>query len=701
MSSLKELFKKNQVSILYVIFVFSIISIISWGMNKFVKKTIISNVESQLVNSTKSNINLIKISMFTSVKNHLKGIAEKNKQIIEKIYEKSQNGLMSEDNAKKMVNDILQSQTIGKEGYIYCINSSGIIAIHPKKNLINENVNHYEFIREQIKRKNGYIEYKWKNPGEYKKRSKVLYMVYFEPWDWILSVSAYLDEFLNIVDKKDFRHQILSIQFWQTGYAYVMDTNGNIIVHPKLEGQNMKYLPFVKEMCAKKSGKITYSWKNPDEKNKRLKLVLYGYIQELDWIVASSAYFDEFYAPISVLNSFFWSIVFISLAIILPITFYMKKKIFKPLRLVQNMSMHLIKFDLSNQFSDSQIQSSSEETQKLMCGMNTMIDEFCKLIGEVKMNGVKLLTASESIVSTLKDLSENSDLTQSKANNVAGASEQMATNFSSIVMTSEEVSTSIKRMTNSSAKLSDYINKVARQIKDISKSISTVGQHAVDGAKISDEAMMMSKNAHETINSLDDAAKEIGGVTQLIKRIADKTNLLALNASIEAASAGEAGKGFSVVAASIQKFAEQSNQAAENIAERIVNVQEKTAETIGVIDKITRIINKINESSETISASVNEQIHHTEDIVDNATHANTLSKEIVIAMDKLLSGANDISKKLAETEEGAAEITKNIQDVDQSTQKSHTNIQDIHQLASEMNQMAQEFKTLIKKFNIK
>jgi methyl-accepting chemotaxis protein len=700
MSSFISITKKFQLPLLYAVFVLFIFSISSLILNRFVKQTIISNVENQLINSTKSNLNLIKISMFTSVKNHLRAIAENNRQIVENLYTQYQQGLMSENEAKKIAQDILMCQKIGRYGYIYCISSSGVLVLHPKKALISKNIFQYPFVRKQVKLKKGYLEYKWKNPDDKIKRSKVLYMAYFEPWDWIISASSYYDDFFHMVDVNDFRKQILSIQYGKTGYAYVINSKGTLIVHPKLEGQNLSKIPIVKQMCKQKTGKDTYVWQNPDEKKSRLKMVVFDYIPEMDWIVASSAYFDEFYAPLNILQVIIGLIILIITAILLPITIYFKKKIFHPLIVIHDLSTHLAKFDLTKQFYEKDIKVSSVNIQKLMIAINSMIHEFRTLIGEVKNNGVRLLIASKSLVSTLNDLSDISNLTKLKANNVAGASEEMATIFSTIVATSEQINSNVKTVTGSSAKLSSYINQVAGQIESVSQTMKTIEGQAANGTRITDEAMNMSKNAHATIHSLDGAAQEIGGVTQVIKRIADKTNLLALNAAIEAASAGEAGKGFAVVAASIQKFAEQSNQAAENISERIENVQEKTIETIGVIENISRIINEISAFSKQISVSVEEQIQQTDQIVDNAMHADKLSKEIVGAMDELLIGSNNIARTLAETEEGASEISSNIHDVDQSMKKSNVNIDDINQLATEMKQMADEFQTLIEKFNI-
>jgi len=53
------------------------------------------------------------------------------------------------------------------------------------------------FIQRQKAKKEGYIEYEWANPGETVQQPKALYMSYFEPWDWIIASSSYLEEFYS------------------------------------------------------------------------------------------------------------------------------------------------------------------------------------------------------------------------------------------------------------------------------------------------------------------------------------------------------------------------------------------------------------------------------------------------------------------------------------------------------------------------
>jgi diguanylate cyclase (GGDEF)-like protein/PAS domain S-box-containing protein len=127
------------------------------------------------------------------------------------------------------------------------------------------------------------------------------YMAFFQPWNWIITVSACRDEFRQFVKTSDFRDQILALRFGATGYPFLMDTQGNLLVHPDLEGKNILELrdaaekPFIRELLAKKSGRLTYLWKDPGASTARERLLVFRYLPEMDWIVASSSCLEEFY----------------------------------------------------------------------------------------------------------------------------------------------------------------------------------------------------------------------------------------------------------------------------------------------------------------------------------------------------------------------------------------------------------------------
>ncbi len=303
----------------------------------YVRTIIEDNIESELKNTTSTILNMVQTAIDASITNYLRATAEKNFEIINRIYSQQKAGKYTEEEAKKLAADMLGSQTIGKTGYIYCVDSRGIMQVHTNKKLIGQNLSKHNFINEQKRRRNGYLEYDWANPGENEPRPKALYMTYFGPWDWIISASSYRNEFDTLINKTDLEKSILSIKFGATGYPYVIDSKGTLLIHPKLEGKNIydsedsNGHKFIQELCSLKNGSITYPWQNPGEPQPRMKLVYFNYIPQLDWIVASSFYLEEFYKPLKTVTYLtFLSVVFMVI-IILILTWVISSSITKPI----------------------------------------------------------------------------------------------------------------------------------------------------------------------------------------------------------------------------------------------------------------------------------------------------------------------------------------------------------------------------------
>ena len=356
------------------IFVFSL-SIGNAIIYHFVRRTIEGNIESELYNTTSSILNMVRNSAQLSIKNYLRAIAEKNRDVAEYYYHLYLNGQLNESQAMDRARKVLLSQPIGKTGYIYCLNSRGIIVNHPHKALMNADLSSYAFIREQIRRKVGYLEYDWQNPSDTHPRAKALYMTYFKPWDWIISASSYRDEFNELVNIHDFRDSILSLKFGKTGYSYVLDTRGKLIIHPKLEGSNIinerdaKGRYFIRELIKERSGKILYAWKNPDEAYHREKLVIFNHIPEFDWVVASSSYLDEFYAPLKTVRRIYLFNILVSLLLVVPLTWWLSSTITNPLGELMQRFAQGAKGDISVRMQ----RHSDDEIGKLASYFNTFM----------------------------------------------------------------------------------------------------------------------------------------------------------------------------------------------------------------------------------------------------------------------------------------------------------------------------------------
>jgi len=110
------------------------------------------------------------------------------------------------------VRKIIKEKKVGATGYIYCLDGSGTLTIHPAQEGVNisesKDSNGNYFIREMLTQKSGWIRYPWKNPGDADARMKIVRYLHFEPWDWIVAVGSYENEFYseaNLITRQIFR----------------------------------------------------------------------------------------------------------------------------------------------------------------------------------------------------------------------------------------------------------------------------------------------------------------------------------------------------------------------------------------------------------------------------------------------------------------------------------------------------------------
>jgi two-component system NtrC family sensor kinase len=247
----------------------------------------------------------------------------------------------------------------------------------------------YDFIQYQKEHKQGYIEYDWKNPGEEFARPKALYMIYFEPWDWIISASSYRSEFAQLVQVNDFKDEILSLIFGTTGYSYIVDTDGRIILHGALEEKEVKLEQLKKKerietIISKKSGKLVYSIENETSDIPREKLVIFNFIKEFDWIVVASGYVDELYAPLRTIRAIFSVTIFMVLVFVLPLSYSISNSITNPLEVLMDRFRKASEGDTSVRIN----RKSDDEVGKLAQYFNYFMRQLQKysqsLMGEIE-----------------------------------------------------------------------------------------------------------------------------------------------------------------------------------------------------------------------------------------------------------------------------------------------------------------------------
>ena len=332
------------------------------------------------------------------------------------------------------------------------------------------------------------------------------------------------------------------------------------------------------------------------------------------------------------------------------------------------------------------------------------LDEFFEtlqgILKNLRANSETLAGASEELSTISRDLASGAEETVSQSNTVASTAEEMSVNINAMASGAEQASVNANEVAGAAEQMSTNMNTVASAIEEMSASISQIAANAGEARKVALAATEKSQNATSAMGKLGAAAKEIGQVTNVIKNIADKTNLLALNATIEAASAGEAGKGFAVVAGEIKELANQSAQSADDIARRIEGIQQGTGDAVQVINDVSDIIIKINQSIEAIAGHVEQQTKASNEIASNVAQANTGSKRVASAIGEVAKGANDVSRNAGEAAKGAVNVSQNIASVSSVAKNSAQGATQVNQSAADLSKIAGDLKNTVEKFKV-
>ncbi len=323
---------------------FAPLALLSGGFTAMVMRDALEvQVNRELNNSTDLMRNMIQASVRLSIRSSLRTISEKNIEIVEQFYQEYLDGNLTEADAKERAEKVLLSQKIAHSGYLYCLDSNGVVVVHPEPELRFVDLSGVPFVAAQVRNKRGYAEYEWKNPEDLQPRAKAYWMAYFEPWDWIVSASAYRDEFDQVVNIDDFQESFEAIKSMTSGYPYVLDLTGKLIAHPIHKGKNVfdegmeTSDGFFTSMLTQKNGKLYYDWQNPGEEAPRAKIVVFAFIPEVNWIVASSAYLDDLYSPLETMTDMGVLVALFCLAGGALVAVYIGRTMTQPLDLLTNL----------------------------------------------------------------------------------------------------------------------------------------------------------------------------------------------------------------------------------------------------------------------------------------------------------------------------------------------------------------------------
>jgi len=493
---------------------------------------------------------LVRNEVNGAVKNYLKAIAEKNRELMNFWYQKSQRGEITASQAMKTVREIMldpEYGRIGTTGYLAGVTSRGILAIHPRSEGVD--ASGYEFMQKAMAMKNGYLEYAWKNPGDDQARTKVGFLSYFEPWDIMVWASSYKSEFFSLLDQKQFRKVIESVRVGKQGFLMVFDHKGTLIAGKESFSGAQGQQPDVgaaeslwSRITGKDNGELTYTLGDePVEAS-------FTHLSDLDWYIVVNEYSPEYTGVISSFRIIIFFTIILAGFLVAFLVRLLMRKVLAPIRSMQVISNQVAAGDLSRRISVSAL----DEIGDLARFFNMVVDSFAGLVAEIQEASSVLQESTHSLGVSTQEVSSTAN--------------QQAASVKEILSTMED-----------SDKLSQG---VAVRIQEVVKISNHTKETVENGFSLIQGSLGKMSEIKDTNSNTIGGIKILGGqiesiwdIVNIINGIADQTKIIAFNAELEAAAAGDAGKNFQIVASEIRRLADSTVDSTNEIKQKINEIQ--------------------------------------------------------------------------------------------------------------------------------
>ncbi|MGD9249064.1 MAG: Cache 3/Cache 2 fusion domain-containing protein, partial [Desulfobacteraceae bacterium] len=287
----------------------------------------------------------------------------------------------------------------------------------------------------------------------------------------------------------------------RTGFLFIVDSRGNLVVHKKAQGRNWRNKPFINHIINTKSGYHRYL----SPKTKTYKVACYEYFEPKDWIIVASNFeSDALATPLK--NMLLRAVMFLvpALLVIFGLSFfYINADIIKPI----NAAAAGLK-DIARGEGDLTMRlrvTSKNELGELSQWFNVFIEKLQGIIKDIG-GGVETLTASATELSTISEqMTTEAQHVTDRSNTVSAATEEMSTNMNNVAAAMEQSATNTSMVAAASEQMSSTIGKIA--------------QNAEQARSISNEAAQKSSSASSNMDQLTNAADSIGKVIETITEI--------------------------------------------------------------------------------------------------------------------------------------------------------------------------------------
>lgn len=436
---------------------------------------------------------------------------------------------------------------------------------------------------------------------------------------------------------------INSLNFNGMGYAFLVNSDGKILVHPNKE-------------LATKNLKDIYGQETPAISTDisevmfdgKTRIVTFAPIKGLgntNWYVGLSIDKEKAFSALSDFRTTAIIATLIAVVSIIALLGLLIRLLMQPLHVMTRAMQNIAEGegDLTRRLNIE----SQDEFGTLGTAFNHFVQRIHTSISEVASATEHVNEVALRVVSASNSSMLNSDEQASRTNSVAAAINELGAAAHEIARNAAQASHQASDARGLAEEGQQVVESSINSMQHLSQMLSTSSGH---------------------IESLNDKTVNIGQILEVITSISQQTNLLALNAAIEAARAGEAGRGFAVVADEVRNLAHRTQESAQQVQTMIEELQISARESVSTMEEsqrhsqnsveianragerlvsVTERIGEIDGMNQSVATATEEQTSVVESINMDITEINTLNQEGVENLQSTLRACSDLEQQAA------------------------------------------------------